>query len=121
MSRTSRVRGRDARQDKVDFRTLARLAFEIEPASQIIRDDGVDDVQAETGAAAIATCREERVEGFAPDIDAHAAAIVGKKDIHSVATGGLDLDIDVASFAVRKGVRDRIEEEVGRSCPYGPG
>jgi hypothetical protein len=63
--RFTRVR-RHARQYEPDFRTLARFAIEIELAAQTIRDDAVDDMQAEAGAAFIAPRREERIEGFAP-------------------------------------------------------
>src|SRR5882757_2211562 len=86
----------------------------MESASQIIRDNGMNDMQAEPRAAAIAACREERIEGLAPDVKAHAAAVVGKKDINGVVTGSLDLDVDRTSAAIGKGVCDRIEEEIGQ-------
>src|SRR5882672_8615126 len=66
------------RQDQANFRSLAGLAFEMQPATQTIRHDGVDDMEAEAGAALIAAGGEERIEGFAPDIEAHPAAVVGK-------------------------------------------
>ena len=49
----------------------------MEPATQEICDDGMDDMQPEAGAAPIATRREERIEGIALDIKAHAATVVG--------------------------------------------
>ena len=85
----------------------------MESTSQIIRDNGMNDMQAEPRAAAIATCREERIEGLAPDVRVHAAAVVGKKDINGVVTGSLDFDVDSTSTVIGKGVRDRIEEEIG--------
>src|SRR5665213_2263661 len=65
-------------QDNLDPRALAGLGIQIESAAQPIGDDAVDDMQAEAGAALIAPRREERIEGAAADIQAHAAAIVGK-------------------------------------------
>jgi hypothetical protein len=62
-----RRRGRHALQDQLDFRPLAGLALETEPAAQVIGDDAVDDMQAEAGAALIAARREERIERLAPD------------------------------------------------------
>jgi len=37
-------------------------------------------MQAEASVALIATCRKEWIERFAPDLETHAAAIVGKKE-----------------------------------------
>src|SRR5205807_2035935 len=85
---------RDTRQDDLDARPRPGLGLEIEPSAETIGDDVVDDVQAEAGAALIAPRREERIEGAAPDVQAHAAAIVGEDDLDIVASGlaGLDLD-----------------------------
>ena len=54
------------------------------------------------------------VGGFAPDLRAHAAAVVGKKDIDCIVSGGLDFDVDGTSLAIRKRVSDRIKEEVSQ-------
>src|SRR6202166_5460205 len=86
----------------------------MEPAAQTIGDDAVDDVQAEAGAALVAAGREERIERLAPDIEAHAAAIVGKYHFDVVPSRRLHLDVDDAFFAVGKCVRDRVEEKVGQ-------
>src|SRR5882757_2234521 len=86
----------------------------MESAPQIIRDNGMNDMQAEPCAAEIATGCEERIEGLASDIRAHAAAVVGKDDIDRVVTGGPDFDVDGTSAAVGKGVRDRIHEQIGQ-------
>ena len=112
VSGTGRGRRRNTRKHKVNSRTFAGFTIEMKPAAQVTCNDGMDDMQAEAGVAAIATCREERIEGFAPDLKVHAAAIVGKKDFDSVATGSLDLDVYNTSLAIRKSVRDRIEEKV---------
>jgi hypothetical protein len=77
----------------------------MKPASQAIRDDTVDDVQAKAGVAEIAARRKEWVEGFAPDIWIHAAAIVGKNNLNMIIAARLDLDVDGALLAVRKRVR----------------
>jgi hypothetical protein len=53
---------RHAGQDQLNSRSLTGFAIEIEPATQAIRDDAVDDMQTETGAALIAARREERIE-----------------------------------------------------------
>src|SRR5229473_1561858 len=68
-----------------------------------------------------ATRREERIECAPPDIEAHAAAIVGKEDFDVVLAGLPNLDIDGAGLAVRKGVRHRIEEQIGEHLAIGPG
>ena len=70
-------------------------------------------MQSKTSAALIATCREERIERSVPDIETHAAAIVGKNNFDMVDPGCLRLDVDSTSIAVRKCVRDRVEEEIG--------
>ena len=89
MSGIGGAAGRYSRQNELDSRSLAGLAIEMEPSSQMIRDDGMGEMQAEAGAAVIAACREEGNEGIAPDIKAHATAIVRKKDVDCVIPGRL--------------------------------
>jgi hypothetical protein len=48
-----------------DLCIFAGLAIEMESASQIICDIEMNDVQAQSRAATIPTCREDRIEGFA--------------------------------------------------------
>ena len=67
---------RHAGQDQLNSCPFVRLAIEIDPATQTTRDDVVDDMKAEANAALVSARREERIERLAPDIDAHAAAIV---------------------------------------------
>src|SRR6202795_4583490 len=105
---------RDPGKNHLDSRAAAGLGIEIEPAAETVGHDAVDDMQAEPGAALIATRREERVERTPPDVERHAAAIVGKNDFDVVLAGLPHLDIDGAGPAVRKGVRHRIEEQVGK-------
>ena len=73
-----------ARQDESDFRSFAGLAIESEPAAQTIRDDAIDNMQAEARATLIAPRREERIERLTPDTVIHAAAVVGKKNLDIV-------------------------------------
>ena len=80
----------------------ARLGIKVEPAAEAVGHDAVDDVQAEPGAALVAARREERIEGAAADVEAHAAAIVGKDDLDIVLAGLPHLDIDRAGPAVRE-------------------
>jgi hypothetical protein len=103
----------DTRQDKLDFRPLVKFAIKIEPATQTIRDDAVDDMQAEARAALIATRREERIECFASDTEAHAAAIIGKTNFDIVLAGRPNLDLDDAFLPIGKCVCDRVQEKVG--------
>src|SRR6266403_1861530 len=110
---------RHSRQDELDFRSLAGLAIEREPAAQTVRNDAVDDMQTQASIALIAPCREERIERFAPDVETHALAIVGKKNFDIVIPGRTNLDVDVASSAVGKPMRDRVEEEVGQHLSIG--
>ena len=100
------------RQDNMDFRASAGRAVNIELPAETIGDDVVDDMQAEPSAAALAARREERIEGLARDVGAHAAAIVEKQDFDFVAARRPYLDFDCASLTVRKRVHDRIEEKV---------
>ena len=72
----SKLQRRFARHDDVDFRSRARSSFQIDPATQTIGHDVVDDVQSEAGAALVAPGREKRVEHLAPDLRAHTAAVV---------------------------------------------
>ena len=106
--------GRHSRQDELDFRSLAGLAVEMDAATQTVRNDVVGDMKAEPGASPIAARREERLERIAPDLGTHAAAIVGKNNFHVVLPGRLHLDVDGTSLAVRKGVGNRVEKEVGQ-------
>src|SRR6478609_1714498 len=112
---------RDARKDHLNPGAATRLGVEVEPTAQPVGHDTVDDVQAEPGAALIAARGEERVEGAAPDVEAHAAAIVGKQDLDVILAELARLDMDRAWPAARKGVRDRIEEQVGEDLSIGPG
>jgi len=54
------------------------------PAAEAVGDDAVDDMQAEPGTALIPAGGEERIEGAAADVEAHAAAIVRKDDLDIV-------------------------------------
>src|SRR3984893_15328864 len=108
-------------QDDLDSGAAAGLGIEIEPAAEAIGYDTVDDMQAEPGAALVAARGEERVEGAAPDVEAHADAVVGKQDLDIVLAGLPHLDVDRAGLAVRKGMRHRIEEQVGQHLSVGPG
>ena len=56
--------------------------------------DIVDNVQAEPGAALVAPCGEERIEGTTPHVKAHPDAIVGKNDLDIFLAGLTDLNID---------------------------
>jgi hypothetical protein len=59
----TRTLGRDnARQQYVDSRSFARRTIETERTPQTIGHDVVHDVQPETRAPLIATCREERIK-----------------------------------------------------------
>src|SRR5689334_9187256 len=78
-------------------------------------------MQAEPGAALIAPRGEERIERAAPDVETHADAVVRKQDLDIVAVIFPHLDLDGAGPAVRKGVRDGIEEQVGKHLPVWPG
>ena len=80
---------------------------------QTIRNDAVDDMQAQASVTLIAPCREEWIERFAPDVEAHAAAVVRKKNFDIVIPGRSNLDVNSAFSAVGKPMRDRVEEEVG--------
>ena len=80
----------------------------MEPATQEICNDGMDNMQAEAGAGPIATRREERIEGIALDIEAHAAIVVGKQHINRVVAGCLNHDVDGTCLAIGKGMRDRV-------------
>jgi hypothetical protein len=80
----------------------------------------MDNMKAEAGTALIPAGREERIESLAPDIEVHAATVVGKNNLDAIIAGGFDLDVDVTCLAAGKRMHDR-EEQVGRNCPYGPG
>jgi len=75
-------------------------------------------MQAEAGAS-IATCGEERIERFPPDIETHAAAIVAKNNFDMVTPGRPHVDINGTFLAVGKSVRNRVEEEVGQDLAIG--
>src|SRR6478735_8887296 len=104
---------RDPGQDDLDARTSARFGIEVEPATQTVSHDTVDDVQSQPGAAVIAARREKRVERAAPDVERHPATIVGKNDFKIILAGLPDPDIDRALLAVRKSMRHRVEEQIG--------
>ena len=78
-------------------------------------------MQAKPGAALVAPRGEERIEGAAADVEAHAAAIVGKDDLDIVLAGFAHLDVDRAGLAVRERMRHRIEEQVGEHLSIGAG
>jgi hypothetical protein len=105
---------RRSRQDELDPCSLAGSAVQIEPTAQAIRDDVVDDMKTEASVPLIAAGREERIEGFTPDIETHAAAVVGKNNFDIVLSGGQHLYTDGTSLALGKRMRDRVEKEVGQ-------
>ena len=112
---------RDARQDDLDSRASAGLRIEVEPAAEAVGHDIIDDVQPESGAALIPARGEERIEGAAPNVEAHAAAIVGKNDLDIVLAGFPRLDVDRSGSAVGESVCHRIEEQIGQHLPVGAG
>src|SRR6476646_1617065 len=91
---------RDPGQDDLDSRASAGLGIEVEPAAQTVGYDAVDNMQAESSAALIAARREERIERAAPDVEGHAATIVGKNDLHIILAGLPHLNVDRALLAV---------------------
>ena len=86
-------------------------------SAQPARDDAVDDVQSKPGAALAAPRREKRIERPAPDIGAHAAAVIGKLHFDVIIAGFLDLDMHLASLAAGKRMRDRVERTGTRLPP----
>ena len=74
-------------------------------------------MQAKPGAALIAPGGEERIEGATPDVERHAAAIVGKKHLDIVRAGFPHLDIDRAGLAVREGVRHQLRKRLVSTWP----
>src|ERR1700704_4110241 len=104
---------RNPGKDDLDTRAAAGLGMEVEPAAQTIGYDTVDDMQAQPGASLTATRREKRIQRPAPDVETHAATIVGENDFDVVLAGFPHLNIDGAGLAVREGVRNRIEEQIG--------
>src|SRR5258707_15857599 len=111
----------DPRQDDLDSCAAAGLGIEVETSAQTVGHDTVDNVQAEPSAALIAPRREEWIERAAPDIERHAAAVVGKNDFDIVLARLPYLNIDRARLAVGKRVRHRIEEQLGEYLSVGPG
>src|SRR6202011_1407885 len=93
----------------------------IEAAAEAVGDGAVDDVKPEPGAALIAPRGEERIERAAADVEAHADAVVGKQDLDIVRAGLAYLDVDRAWLAVRKRMRHRVEEQVGKHLSVGAG
>src|SRR6202035_1437238 len=78
---------RNARQDDLDSRSAARLGIKLKPAAQTVGHDAVDDMQTEPGATLVAARREKRIERATPDIETHAAAIVGEDNLDIVLAG----------------------------------
>ena len=105
---------RHTRHDDAYFRSLIGFAIKADLAAQAIRDNRVDDVQAETGAAQIAPRRKERIEGFVPDVGAHATTIVREANFDILITRGSHLDADGAFPPIRKAMRHRIENEIAQ-------
>ena len=83
-------------------------------ATQAIRHHAMDDMQAEASAALVAAGGKERVERLPPDVRAHAAAVVAKDDLDIIDAEGAHLDGNISLPAVRKRMRDRVEEKVGQ-------
>ena len=81
----------------------------------------IDDMQAEAGAAVAAAGGEERLEGAALDLLAHADAVVGELDLHVVAAGTADRQPHGARAPVREGVHQRIQDQVGQHLAVGAG
>src|SRR6266702_4108929 len=54
------------------------------------------------------------------DINTHATAVVRKENFNVVLPGRPYLNIDGTSLAIRKRVRDRVEEEVGQHLSVRP-
>jgi hypothetical protein len=116
-----RFNRRCAWQYKSDRCAFIVLAFEMDHSAQAVGDDIVGDVQAEADTALIAARGEERVESLAADIQAHAATIVGDDDLDIVRAGLSYRDIDATSLAIRKRMRDGVQDKICQHLPIGPG
>src|SRR5947209_19421639 len=78
-------------------------------------------MQAEASAALVAAGSKEWIERLPPDVRAHAAAVVAKDDLDIIGAGCAHLDGNISPPAVRKRMRDRVEEKVGQHLPVGAG
>src|SRR5207237_10900190 len=93
----------------------------IEPSYQTSLVECRYEIETQTVTALIPTGREERIEGLAPDIEAHAATVVRKTNLNAISADGPDLDVDETCLAVGKGMQGRIEEEIGQHLPVRAG
>src|SRR3954463_16537821 len=64
----SRLQRRFAGHDDLDLRSGAGFGFQMDPATQTIGHDVMDDVQAEAGVALVTPGGEERIEHLALDL-----------------------------------------------------
>ena len=103
------------------MRSLARFARETKAASEAIRHDTIDDVQAEAGAARVAPRREKWMKSLAPDVRDHAAAIVGEKDLDAIGACGADRDIDEPASASGNACAIELRNRLVSTWPYDPG
>src|SRR6476646_7030568 len=81
----------------------------------------MDDMQAEASAALVAAGGKERIERLPPDVRAHATAVVAKDDLDIIVAASAHLDGNISLSAVRKRMRDRVEEKVVQHLPVGAG
>ena len=107
-------------QSHLNARSGARFALQVEPATQPIRDDVVDDVEPEPGCTVKATGREERIERQAFDLRRHAAAIIVHGQLDLIGTGRAYPDIDGSVEPVRECVRKGIDDEMGQDLSERP-
>jgi len=69
-------------------------------------------MQAEARAAFVAPRREERIERFAPDIVAHTAAVVEKRNLDAFIPVRLHVDVNGTCLGLGKRVHERVEKEI---------
>ena len=100
---------------------LPGFAAQAKLSAQTVRHHAVDDMQAEAGAALVAAGGKERIKRLPPDVRAHAAAVVAKDDLDIIVAACPRLDGNISLPAVRKCMRDRVEEKVGQHLPVGAG
>src|SRR5262249_32416098 len=110
--------GRNAGEGDAKPCTPAEPRFEGQSAAELLGHQIEGDVQAEAGSALAAASGEERVERATLDLLAHAHAVVGHEDIHVIADLPR-LDDDAAGAAVRKGMDDAVEKQVGQDLAIG--
>src|SRR6476469_7311267 len=94
----------DPGHDNAKSSALSQLGFQHHATAELLGDEVIDDMEAESRATFIAPGGKEWVKGLALHVGGHAGPVIGEDDLDIVSAARPRRDRDGAGTAVGEGV-----------------